>query len=67
MVWFYDDAWLKEHGTEAKAKAELESMIKIMNQIFKHKSLDVKIQLDTMAIEHVKGQSWTGDSSVPYK
>ena len=67
MVIFYDDAWLKEQGSADKAKAEIQSMVKLMNQFFKHPTLNVKIQLDVMTIDHAKGQNWVGESSVPYK
>ena len=68
MVYFYDDAFKKEFQAKAGgAKAEFESMIRLMKQIFKHKSLQVKIQLDTMAIENAQGQNWVGDDANPYK
>ena len=54
----YDDAFAKEFG--AKAKGEVEKMIKFANAEFGHSSLTPKIQLDTISIEHAKGQSWTG-------
>ena len=64
VVVFYDDAFAKEFGK--KAKGEVRKMIKFANKEFKHKSLTPKIQLDTLTIEHAKGQSWTGDNPVPY-
>ena len=64
IVVFYDDAFAKEFG--GKAKMEVTKMIKLANDEFKHKSLTPKIQLDTLAIEHAKGQSWTGDNPNPY-
>ena len=42
-------------------------MVRLMNQMFKHKTLDIKIKLDVMAIENAKGQEWTGDSALPYQ
>ena len=60
----YDDTFAKEFG--ANAKTEVEKMIKFANSEFKHKSLTPKIQLDTLSIEHAKGQSWAGDNATPY-
>jgi hypothetical protein len=64
IVVLYDDAFAKEFG--AKAKTEVEKMIKYANVEFSHSSLTPKIQLDTLLIEHAKGQSWTGASPIPY-
>jgi len=69
VVIMYDDKFLKTEGKgdPKKAAKEVQMMVRLMNQMFKHKTLDIKIKLDVMAIENAKGQEWTGDSAPPYQ
>ena len=69
VVIMYDDKFLKTEGKgdPKKAVKEVQMMVRLMNQMFKHKTLDIKIKLDVMAIENAKGQEWSGDSALPYQ
>ena len=60
----YDDTFATQFKN--KAVAEIKKMMSQANGLFKHKGLDVKIQLDTMAIQHAKGKSWNGEFGAQY-
>jgi len=64
IVVLYDDTFAAQF--KGGAEAEIKKMVALADASFKDKSLSVKIQLDTLAIEHAKGSKWDGETGADY-
>lgn len=63
IVIFYDDSF-KSQVKDPKRQVDL--LVKHANSFFAKESLDVKIHLDVLAVEHAEGHTWSGDTAAPY-
>jgi len=65
IVVFYDDSFANQFKGDAATK-EVKKLVAQAKTAYSHKSLSVKIQLDTMAIHHSKGRKWDGENADGY-
>ena len=62
---FYDDSFANQFKGDAATK-EVKKLVAQAKTAYSHKSLSIKIQLDTMAIHHAKGRKWDGENVDAY-
>jgi len=65
LVIFYDDSFANQFKGSASTE-QVKELLKRAQVALGHKSLSIKIQLDTMKIHHSKGREWDGENLDKY-